>query len=259
MRSAIACVVLLGSMSFACGPRVKPVTLDVPATHSVSVASAQLEPGAGKVTAIEAWGGNRVNYKEKDLAVLQQMLEETNPMPGPPESSLRVHVVVRRFLVAFHDSEAVGLACFAWAVTNPQAELVFEETVYGSAYTNWKGVNGVKNPIHQGITKRVHTATQAVAGGLQPGPPPSTVYEDFESAAAAVPDALGPILVISLQRGGVERGVEYAGETGEEFARCDDGVDWYGRLGIPRPPEEAAPEDGAPPTITEPPTENPAP
>jgi len=259
MRRSIASIVLLGSLSFGCGPRAKPVTLDVSATRAVSVAPVQLEPGAGKVTAIEAWGGGRHGYKERDLAVLQQMLEETNPMPGPPESSLRLHVVVRRFLVAFHQSEAVGLACFAWAVTNPQAELVFAETVYASAYTSRKGVNGVKDPIHQGITKRVHSATQAVAAGLQLGPLPSKLYEDFESAAASVPDALGPILVVTLQRGGVERGVEYAGETGEEFARCDDTVDWYERLGIPRPPEEAAPGEASPPVITEPPPESPPP
>ena len=263
MRYSILLIAFLSFTALGCGPRAKPVTLDVPVNHPVSVAPAQLEPGAGKVTAIDVpFGSGRYQYKAKDLAVLQQMLDETNPMPGAPEDSLQIHVVVRRFLVAYHESEAAGIACFAWALTNPQRELIFNETVYGAAYTTWKGVNGVKNPIHQGITKRVHTATQAVASGLAPGPPPISVYEDYQSAAAAIPDALGPTFVVTLKRGGVERGLEYAGETGEEFARCDDSVDWYHRLGIAPPVQEAPPEESAdepPSTISEPPTENPAP
>lgn len=263
MRYSILLIAFLSFTTLGCGPRAKPVTLDVPVNHPVSVAPAELEPGAGKVTAIDVpFGGGRHQYKDKDLAVLQQMLDETNPMPGAPEESLQIHVVVRRFLVAYHESEVAGIACVAWALTNPQRELIFNETIYGAAYTTWKGVNGVKNPIHQGIAKRVHTATQAVASGLAPGPPPISVYEDYQSAAAAIPDALGPTVVVTLKRGGVERGLEYAGETGEEFARCDDSVDWYHRLGIAPPVQEAPPEestDEPPSTISEPPTENPAP
>lgn len=262
MRYLILSVGFFLSASFGCGPRVKPVTLDFPAEHRVYVAPVELEPGAGKTTGIEALGSGRYRYDEKDLGVFQQMLDETNPMPGAPEESLRIHVVVRRYLVVYHESEAAGIGCVAWALTNPQGQLIFDETVYASAYTNWKGVNGVKNPMNQGLTKRIHTAAQAVASGISPGVPPTSVYEDYESAAAAIPDALGPVFVISFQRGGVQRGVEYAGETGEEFARCDDSIDWYERLGIARPVEEpppAAPTGEPPSTITEPPAQAPAP
>ena len=122
--------------------------------------------------------------------------------------------LIRRFLIAYHQSEAVGIACVAWALTNPRDELIFDETFYAGALHGNKGVNGVKKPIHRGITKRVHTATQSVASGLPPGPPPTWVYADYESAAASIPDELGQILVVSFGRGGVERGVEYVGETG---------------------------------------------
>ena len=63
-------------------------------------------------------------------------------------------------------------------------------------------------------------------------------------------------------RGGVQRGVEYTGETGEEFARCDDSIDWYYRLGIPRPEVEAPtaePTDQPSERITEPPQQSPTP
>ena len=204
MRYSILLIAFLSFTALGCAPRAQTVTLDVPVHHPVSVAPAELEPGSSKVTAIDVpFGGGAYRYKDKDLAVLQQMLDETNPMPAAVGESFRVHVLIRRFLVSYHQSEAVGIACVAWALTNPQRELIFNETVYGAAYTTWKGVNGVKNPIHQGITKRVHTATQAVASGLAPGPPPISVYEDYQSAAAAIPDALGPTLVVTLKRGGV--------------------------------------------------------
>lgn len=263
MPSYLLSIGLLSLVAFGCGPRAKPVALDVPAEHPIHVAPAELEPGAGQVTAIDApWGGGRHRYDNDDLAVFQQMLDQTNPMPGGPESSLQIHVLVRRFLLAYHQSEVAGIACVAWALTNPQGQLVFDETIYASAYTANKGLNGVRNPIHQGLTKRVHTAAQTVASGLPPGAPPTWVYEDYQAAAAAIPDALGPSIVVTVKRGGVERGVEYAGETGEEFARCDDSIDWYERLGIARPAEEPAPTqptEQLPSTISEPPAQAPAP
>ncbi len=259
LSAVLALGVYAALSTLGCAPRAQTVTLDVPANHPVSIASPEVEPGASKVTAIDVpFGGAAYRYKDKDLAVLQQMLEETNPIPGAPGESFRIHVVIRRFLIAYHQSEAVGISCVAWALTNPRGELVFDETFYAAAYTGNKGVNGVKKPIQKGITKRVHAATQAVASGLPPGPPPRWVYEDYESAAASIPNELGEIRVVTLQRGGVERSVEYVGETGEEFARCNDSIDWYYRLGIPRPAEEASqgksprePSSATPPPPTE--------
>jgi hypothetical protein len=224
-----------------CTPRAQQVILDVPANHPVSVAPIELEPGASKVTAIDVpFGGGAYRYKEKDLAVLQQMFEETNPIPGAQGEAFRIHVLIRRILVAYHQSESAGISCVAWALTNPGGELIFDETFYAAAYTPNQGVNGVKKRLNKGITKRAHSVAQEVASGRSPPRPNTWIYEDYESAAAAIPDALGPILFINLQRGGVERGVEYTGETGEEFARCDDSIDWHYRLGIPKPVEEAA-------------------
>lgn len=254
LPTAIALSVFVVSMNTSCTPRAQTVTLDVPVHHHVSVARAELEPGSSKVTAIDVpFGGGSHRYDDKDLAVLQQMLDETNPMPGAVGESFRIHVLIRRFLVSYHQSEAVGIACVAWALTSPRDELIFNETFYAAHYTGNKGVNGVKKPIHRGITKRVHTATQSVASGLPPGPPPTSVYEDYQAAAAAIPDELGQILIVSFGRGGVERGVEYVGETGEEFARCGDSIDWYYRLGIPRPAEEPSPTTPAPTELEPPP------
>ena len=81
--SAFSLSALVVSMGSGCTPRAQTVTLDVPVHHPVSVARADVEPGSSKVTAIDVpFGGGAYRYKDKDLAVLQQMLDETNPMPG---------------------------------------------------------------------------------------------------------------------------------------------------------------------------------
>ena len=68
MRYSILLIAFLSFTALGCGPRAKPVTLDVPVNHPVSVAPAQLEPGAGKVTAIDVpFGSGRYQYKAKML------------------------------------------------------------------------------------------------------------------------------------------------------------------------------------------------
>lgn len=250
---------LVSIVAFGCTPRAQQVILDVPVNHPVSVAPLEVEPGASKVTAIDVpFGvGGAYKYKEKDFAVLQQMLDETNPIPGAPGESFRIHLLVRRILVAYHQSESAGISCLALAITDPEGQLIFDETFYASAYTPNQGVNGVKKRLNKGITKRAHSVVQEVASGRGAPRPNTWIYHDYESAAAAIPDALGPVLVINLQRGGVTRGVEYTGETGEEFARCNDSVDWHYRLGVPKPAEEPPADEPAaePPATTLPPEE----
>lgn len=198
-----------------------------------------MEPGASKVTAVgspfKSWG-----YKDKDVQVLQQMLVEENPRPGAPGESFRIHLVLRRVLLAYHGAEAVAFACVAWALTSPTGELVFKETFYAADHTSKEGAKGVKKRIHIGITERVHTNAHTAASGGPPAGRRPWTFDDYESAAEAMPDALGVIPVLDLGRGGATRRVEYVGETGEEFARCDDSIDWFYRLGIDRPVEEVA-------------------
>jgi len=231
LRGTLVSCVLIQLTAAGCA-RTQPVTLKVPSSHPVIVAAVELDPGASKVTSIES-PFNTGRYNERDLEVLQEMLDETVPFRGPPEESFRIHLVLRRVLIAYYRGEAVGLSCIAWALTSSRGDLVFDEQFYAAAHTGGKGVSAVKNRMHTGITMRVHHRAQEVASGLPYGQPPQFTYDDYESAAAAVPDALGVILVTTLGRGGATRGVEYVGETGEEFARCSDFVDWHSRLGIP--------------------------
>ena len=128
LRSRVTALVFAVTCStgVGCTPRAQQVILDVPASHPVSVAPVELEPAASKVTAIDVpFGGGAYRYKEKDVAVLQQMLDETNPIPGAAGESFRIHLLIRRILISYYSSESAGIACVASALTNAQGDLIF--------------------------------------------------------------------------------------------------------------------------------------
>ncbi len=79
--SAFSLSALVVSMGSGCTPRVRP-SRSTFRFIILSVSRADIEPGSSKVTAIDVpFGGGAYRYKDKDLAILQQMLDETNPMP----------------------------------------------------------------------------------------------------------------------------------------------------------------------------------
>jgi len=247
-RAAPLCALVLFADP-GCAARAKTVTLDVQATHPVSVAPIEMEPWASKLTAVGTYRVGR--YDDNDLRVLHEMLEEAIPVRGAPEDSLRIHLVVREFLVAHSNNNAAAIACVAWALTNPRGELVFDEQFYASRRTPPLSISGIKNRIHEGITKRVHHRAQDVASGRPLGPQPEDTYDDFERAASRVPDWMASHFSVWEGRYfSIERTV--AGEPGETVVRRNDYINWYDRLGIPKPADEpypgASPE--APPSTT---------
>ena len=229
---------LLVFTALGCSARVKTVTLNVRATHPVSVAPLEMDPGAAKLVAVGSYKVGK--YKSKDLRVLQKMLQRTIPMRGSPEESFRIHLVVRSFLIVHSNEKGAGLACIAWALSNPQRELVFDEQFYAARASPPLSVSGVKNRMHQGITKRVHQRAQDVLSDRPLGSPPEDTYDDFERAASRVPDRFKSELPTIF--GGSKI---VAGQSGEESARRCDRIDWHRRLGFARPvdaPEVEPPE-----------------
>jgi hypothetical protein len=248
----VALSALFALTVFGCSARAKTVTLNVRATHPVSVAPIEMEPGATKLVAVGTYKVGK--YKSKDLRVLQKMLDRTIPMRGAPEQSFRVHLVVRSFLIVHSNEKGAGLACVAWALTNPQQELVFDEQFYAARDSPPLSVSGIKTRIHEGITKRVHQRAQDVASERPLGSPPEDTYDDFERAASRVPNRFKselPTIFGGYDKWGNQTGIwrTVSGESGEEFARRCDDIDWYTRLGIARPPnapKPAPPEAPAP-------------
>jgi len=251
---------LLAFTAFGCSARAKTVTLNVQATQPVSVSPLEMDPGAAQLVAVGSYKVGK--YKSKDLGTLQTMLERTIPMRGAPEESFRIHLVVRSFLIVHSNEKGAGLACIAWALTNPEQELVFDEQFYAARASPPLSVSGIKNRMHEGITKRVHQRAQDVLSGRPLGSPPEDTYDDFERAASRVPDRFKselPTIFGGYDQWGNQTGIwrTVAGQSGEESARRCDRIDWYARLGIARPPDAPEPAPALPQGTGYPPTVDP--
>ena len=105
-----------------------------------------------------------------------------------------MYLVVRRYLVAQSNSEALALACVAWALRGPDASIVFHEQFYAKSYVHlWGTLGGIKNDVHKGIVQRVLGAAVRVAatqGGEAPHPAAPYTFDTFEQAVAGLPDTL---------------------------------------------------------------------
>jgi hypothetical protein len=249
--SVLICATLLLATA-GCAARPKKVTLAVPASHPVQIASVEIEPGAARVVNVGTYKVGK--YKSHDLRVLKQMLNKAIPVHGASKESFQVHVVVRSFLIAHDNTKGAGLACIAWALTDPDRELVFDEQFYASRRSPPLSIGGIKNRIHVGITKRIHQRAQDVASGRPLSPPPEDTYNGFERAASQVPNNLRsdlPTIFGGYDQWGNPVGLHRTvrGQSQEGSARHYDAIDWYNRLGIPRPPDAPAPETLRPGTF----------
>lgn len=244
--SAFVMAVAFGLAALAsCAARPTRVTLDVPASHPVEIALVEMEPGAAKVVSVGTYKVGK--YRTRDLRVLEKMLARTVPIHAAREESFRVHLVVRSFLVVHSNNKGAGITCIAWALTNPEGELAYEEQFYASRSSPPLSIGGIKNRIHQAIVKRVHDRTQDLAAGRPISLPPEDTYDDFARAASRVPTRFrseGPTIFGGYDQWGYPVGLHRSveGSSQKQSADRSNPIDWYQRLHIPRPP-------GAPPPI----------
>ena len=251
---------LFACIACGCRAQVKSVTLDIPGTHPVRVAPIDMEPNASQLTAVgesPKRGRPSWRYGYRDLYLLENMLRESIPIRGGARTSFQIHLVIRHVLVATSSSYDAVIACVAWALTDSDGELIFDEQFYVVPSMPSRGLEAMKNQMHAAITKRVHQTAQDVASGLPLGPASYDTYDDFESAASQVPPWLtsyvsiweGPILSIGRTVGGPSQ---------THLVQQRNYIDWYLRLGIPRPTEPRSPEEPPQPTAPRPPGYPPA-
>lgn len=249
--------VLVATISLACAARPKTVTLDVLAEHPVTIASVQMEPGASKLVNVGSYKVGK--YKSKDLRALEKTLERSTPVRGSSETAFRAHVLLRSILIAHSNEKAAGIGCVAWALVSPEGELVFDEQFYVARDSPPLSIGGIKNRLHKAIAKRVHHRAQDVASDRPLSSPPEDTYDDFGRAASRVPNQLKsdiPTIFGGRDQWGYKTGLwkTVRGASGEESVIRYGGVDWYRRLGIPRPADapDASPSDGIVPELLPP-------
>jgi hypothetical protein len=236
------------------GTSKQVVHIEAPAGRErpvVDVAAVELEAGGSKLTNVGtfAWG----KYEPEDLETLRVSLHESlAPFLGP--RGYHLYLVVRRYLVAQSNSEGLALACVAWALTAPDASLVYHEQFYAKSYVRlWGTLGGIKDDVHRGIVQRVLAAAVrlAASGGTEdPHPAAEYTFDTFEKAIAGLPEHLHSYYTGIIFGGGYQIFYSHTLSGGSQlaWAATPDHVAWPAYLAAhgapvpaPAPPAQPSP------------------
>ena len=78
------------------------------------------------------------------------MLRESIPIRGGARTSFQIRLVIRHVLVATSSSYDAVIACVAWALTDSDGELIFDEQFYVVPSMHSRGLEAMKNQMHTG-------------------------------------------------------------------------------------------------------------
>lgn len=226
---------LLVALASGCGVfgRTKAQSIALPSgvTSDLELRSVTLEPGQTHLQNVGTFAVGE--YDARDLAALEETIRTTFGAPtSDPEYG--VHIVVRRFLVAHSNNEGFAVACVAWALTDAEGSLRFHEQFYASDYVKlWGTVGGLKNHVHEGITRHIAQQASRVAAGHEPAEIDSPyTYSTYEAAISRFPAQLTSVHFQMLYLGGGYsfRSLLITDDSHRDWARGDEHIDWDGRL-----------------------------
>ena len=148
------------------------------------------------VKGVQPWG----KFGTDDLRNIEQSLRDTIKAQLPAtfrstESRLDVHLVVRRYFVSVSNTGGAVLVNVAWAATDSQGKLIYQEQFYASDAVYLIGTIGrLKDSIHKAIIRRIATTSVALATspGAASARPITFEYTSttFEEAATRLPKTM---------------------------------------------------------------------
>ncbi len=220
------------SLLTACGTfgRTRPVSVSPP-TAPTSVAVGKLGFDARNVDMQGVGTFEFGEFSARDLASLQKSLERS--LGGGPTGDLTVHVYVRSHLIQASNNAGVALSCVAWALTEPDGTVVFEEQVYvGSEGHLIMTLGHLKERVHLGLVTRITDVTGALASGgtveTLPEPPPGVSHNPAD-AARGMPQMLQSHYIFTLG-GHLYTGHSAAAVVDPSSGTPRDAFDWTGFL-----------------------------
>ena len=223
----LLCIVLFGISG--CTASVLRVEIDPPPIRPrpiLEIGSVAYVPTETKLQNVGTFAVGK--YKDTDLEALRGSFQESaKPFAGP--GAHRVHVVVRRVLIATSNNTGLACACVAWAIESPDGKLIFHEQFYAWDLERFVGsVAGVKNGMHAAIIRRVLESAMHVAMGDGPAPEPARTSTDFEAVARMLPSSLTSSSPLLFHGGGYTLFIPLATQGASEvgWVRKPDYVDW---------------------------------
>ena len=125
----------------------------------IQVATVKVEADANLVqsTGTYTWGA----FNAKDAAILKASLVDTlngavDGLTTDTATPLRIHLLVRRYIVAHSNNAGGVLACVSWCLSGASESVVFQETFYASASGHLVTTIGqIKDSVNRAIVKRI--------------------------------------------------------------------------------------------------------
>jgi hypothetical protein len=166
-----------------------------PVIAEIRIASAAVDANVAQFKAVNVhpWG----KFGTDDLSNIEQSLRDTitAQLPAtvrPSEPRLDIHFVIRRYFVSVSNTAGAVLASVAWAATDSQGKLIYQEHFYASDAVYLIGTIGrLKDSVHKAIIRRIATTSMALASGPEAARARPTTFENtstsFEEAASRLP------------------------------------------------------------------------
>jgi hypothetical protein len=172
--------------------------LPVPASaelRPVAVGSVEADPSGIRLMNVGsyAWG----KFDESDLANLRVSLEDTLAAATKgrtlaAEASVRVHLVIRDYVVATSNNAGAVFVGVEWYAAAGDDPCLFGESFYATSSGRFIGtIGGRKDDAHRAIVKRISLTALALAAGQRPLPAEvDGTFSSFEKAAATMPESI---------------------------------------------------------------------
>ena len=209
--------------------RTRPVSVGLPTVAPVGVGQVDFDPRQADMQGVGTFEFGEFN--EQDRASLERSLDRV--LSGS-EGGLQAHVYVRSHVIVASNNAGSALACVAWALTEPDGAVVFEEQVYvGSEGHLIVTLGHLKERVHEGLVARIAGVAGVLAtGGTAADFPemPEGVSHDPQEAARGLPVMLQSHYVFTL--GGYLYSGHSATRTVDYGANAQtERFDWVGYLG----------------------------
>jgi len=161
----------------------------------ISVDSVAREEAGIKLMSVgvRAWG----RFDDRDQANIKGSLEDTfaaatQGRTRPDGEPIKIHLVIRKYLVAGSNNEGAVLAGVDWCATDAKDAILFQESFYATHSVRFIGtLGGLKDTVNKAIVKRIAQSSLALAANERPiGAAVQYTYATLEQAAATMPDSL---------------------------------------------------------------------
>jgi hypothetical protein len=178
-------------------------------------------------------------FNDEDKTNLRRSLEETlqaalRNRACREGSGVQLHVLIRKYVVAANNSQAVVWASVDWCAADEGGQVLYSEAFHATAMVHLFGsLGGIKDQVNRAVVKRIAQNALAVAADANRAEGNiAGTYASFDEAAASIPAMLEtwglPFFVAVAPEGLVAS--RSAQKSSANLLSTEAKIDWATRL-----------------------------